>query len=192
MNQQPDRSYLDPLVQAVIEDVPDKDADILALDAILDAHEVSGEAREEIKQWLKAFTWNETSRSLRGMVESSERRIDESSERFHRLNSVLGYYSVPFLKAALNRIDGGPRGTRWRSAKSEELMRAADSIVLGSDEVMKDKLIAVCKTLDGQGCTIQRKRRHQRSATVVPVKAKAAGYGERRRTMRTRKQNNQT
>jgi hypothetical protein len=91
---------------------------------------------------LRSAAWRKTSAFVNALSEQHEKARDDWKERFERINEALGNYTVPFLRMALNKVNGGTNGHIWSSAKSDELMREADRIITGTNEVLKAKLIA--------------------------------------------------
>jgi hypothetical protein len=78
---------------------------------------------------------------INSMFDQAEIRQAQWTERFDRLNQVLGGSTVPMLRRGLKAVTGHS----WRDAKSDELMRAADAIVTGTDQAKKAILIAAVK-----------------------------------------------
>lgn len=122
-----------------------QEEDLAKLDAIFVQHGITPEAKAAISEWAKTFGRNVSYRCMGSFVDAHQKQHDDWKERYDRLNEVLGSCTVKFLRNGLNAIE--PRRSRlWNTALSDELMRAADTIITGKDQELKAKLIAACRS----------------------------------------------
>jgi hypothetical protein len=127
------------MLTTLIKDEDDYNA---RLDALIAKHQMSGAARADIDMFCNLVR---TMGAL-GLIQAQGKLQEDWSERFHRVSDTLGNYTVPFLRKALNSVNGGSKGRMWNGANSDELLHAADRIITGNDEALKAKLISVCRS----------------------------------------------
>jgi len=119
--------------------------DLASLKTILRRHKITGDARKEIIEFATALDRSAASRGVRLVFAHQQKEHDDWLARRRRLQTLGIYPVVRVLRAGLNAVNGGPRGTMWNTAKEDELAREADRIITGDDEAERVKFIAACK-----------------------------------------------
>ena len=122
-----------------------KTAEFRKLRKILKQHDVASITQQAISQWAAELLTAAFHSGASSVMQALDKHHQDQRDRFDRLSQTGILPTVKVLRAGMNAIDGGPSGNMWGTAKSDELMRAADSVILSTDAVKRAKLITACQ-----------------------------------------------